>query len=330
MSSFFTNYPKTSYDLLSDGSNFELTDITRSVILNTSKLQDDNALYTYYEIEDGERPDIVSHKLYGDVEYYWTFFIINDFLRDGYMSSWALSYRNFTKMIDREYAKYSAITLMPVVDFKEDLDGKGFVDISCISLDAKYLPYLKLVSQDREYASSIVKYDSARHQLIVTDCHKIDTDGKRIEIARESFIESSDFSYAIVCDNTMPKSLKSEWLDLIYSQLKKYDPSGYFEHLKLGTARDNYILSKTLRVASKEFRWSNYANAAYEYTNELGNLTSVYDLLSSSRVVYPKYKSFYDYETEINERKRVIQVIRPDFIAEFSDEYFNALNDIES
>lgn len=342
MSTFFAKYPKINYDLISDGSSFELTDITRSVTINTNKIQDDNALYTYYEIEDGERPDVVSHKLYGSVQYYWTFFIVNDFLREGYMSSWSLSYRNFTKMIEREYEKYSAVTIVPVVDHAIDLNGTGKLDISCISLDKKYLPYLKFVSQDGEYRSSIAKYDSGRQQLVVFDCHKIDNAGKRIEISREAFIEAN-LSYKITWDDsvriatystdteeimrTRNETLKIEWINLIYSQILKYDPIGYAEHIEANTTPERYVSTKTLKVASQKYRWSNYANAAYEYVDPNGAVRSAYDILSDSAVIVPQYKSFYDYENEINESKRVIQVIRPDFISDFADEYFNVLND---
>jgi hypothetical protein len=327
MPNFFAKYPKVNYDLVSDGSIFELTDITRSVVINTNKIQDDNALYTYYEIEDGERPDIVSHKLYDDIQYYWTFFIINNFLRDGYLSSWPLSYRNFTKMIESEYGKYSAISIVPVVDPTVDLNGRGKLDMSCIPLDEKYLPYLKFVSQDREYRSSIAQYDSGRQQLVVYDCHKVNITGTRIEISREAFIENSNLSYTIVCDDTMPTELKTEWINLVYTQILKYDPVGYAEHIEANTPPEQYVSTKTLNVADPQYRWSNYANAAYEYVDPIGVIHSAYDILTDENVVIPKYKSFYDSENEINESKRVIQVIRPDFISDFADEYFNVLND---
>ena len=35
--------------------------------------------YQSYEILEGERPDIVAAKLYGDSDLHWTFFLVNDF-----------------------------------------------------------------------------------------------------------------------------------------------------------------------------------------------------------------------------------------------------------
>jgi hypothetical protein len=39
--------------------------------------------YTFYQLEDGERPDIVANKLYGDSDLHWTLFLVNDFATYG-------------------------------------------------------------------------------------------------------------------------------------------------------------------------------------------------------------------------------------------------------
>jgi hypothetical protein len=350
--SFFAKYPKINYDLFSDGSIFELTDISRSVIINSNRIADDSALYTYYSINDGDRPDIVSHKLYEDSSYYWTFFIINDFLRDGYTSSWPLSYRNFTKMIEQEYTKYSALSIKPTTNPQLELDGTGFLDMSFIPVTSQYLPYLKFVSGDGEYRSNFIRYDAKRHQCIIADIHKV-IDSKRIEVSsRETFVESTNHAYKIVWDDSVRElnlsstdteaiilakrrdaeakniTLKAEWIDSIYSMITPYDITGTREHISAKTTKEDYILSKTLMVAKPEFRWSDYSNAAYEYYSPNDTVLSAYDALTNDLIVNPKLTSFFEYETAINESKRMIRVIRSEFISEFSDAYFNTINDV--
>ena len=39
---------------------------------------DEISAYRYFEISNGERPDIVSQRLYNTPNYHWTFFILND------------------------------------------------------------------------------------------------------------------------------------------------------------------------------------------------------------------------------------------------------------
>jgi hypothetical protein len=43
--------------------------------------KDDAAFYTYYDIQNGDRPDQVSQKLYGRSDLHWTFAIMNDFTK---------------------------------------------------------------------------------------------------------------------------------------------------------------------------------------------------------------------------------------------------------
>ena len=74
---FFSRFPKIAYDIVGDGSFLSLTNIVNNVNIN-SLYTNESTYYTFYEIIDGERPDTVSYKLYGNPSYHWTFFIINN------------------------------------------------------------------------------------------------------------------------------------------------------------------------------------------------------------------------------------------------------------
>jgi hypothetical protein len=185
---FFSNYPKIQYDLYRNGSSVELTDICRAAIINSELVSDNATNYTYYDIFDGDRPDTVSYKIYGTVDHYWTFFLINDHLRSGLNAQWPLSYSDFTKYINKKYAQYSCISFIP----QENIDDKGILDFSIVPLDDKYLPYLRLTSSANggSRIASIDRYDSARQQLIVYDIHGV-RNSNRYEIIRDSFIKNS-------------------------------------------------------------------------------------------------------------------------------------------
>ena len=335
MSSFFSKYPKINYDVFSDGSSFELTDISRAVIINTSRIADDSALYTYYSIQDGDRPDIISHKLYGDSSYYWTFFITNDTLRDGYYSSWPLSYLNFTKMIEHEYTKYSSLSCIPFLEPTVELNGTGKLDISLIPLSSQYLPYLNFVSvsEGTKYYSKFVRYDTLRHQCIISDIYKTIGTTKIDVIQREDFVDSTDHTFKIEWNDNLGESdtnasLKNEWISAIYEAIGKYDTIGMREHIDGKTTIADYVSSKILPIASPEFRWSDYANAAYEYISTDGRLLNAYEVLTNKNIVFPRITSFFEYETSLNDLKRMIRVIRPEFIVEFSERYFETINDV--
>lgn len=108
---FFRQFPKAQYDLKKDGNNIEIRDFFRFVDVN-SKLIDPASAYSNYFIQDGDRPDNVSHTLYKDVDFYWTFFIVNDFLKDGY-KTWPKSYRELELQIERKYTPYAVLEASP-------------------------------------------------------------------------------------------------------------------------------------------------------------------------------------------------------------------------
>lgn len=102
MSSYFKNFPTTQYDLFFDNQTSEVVDIFRIVKVK-KQFKDDITFYTYYSIQDGERPDVVSTKLYGTPDYFWTFFMVNDHLVNVH-TDWPLSTTDLQHLVDTKYA----------------------------------------------------------------------------------------------------------------------------------------------------------------------------------------------------------------------------------
>jgi len=116
--SFFKQFPRVEYDFNRTGVKQNMVDLFRSVRPLPSFL-DNYSAYKFYEIKNGERPDIVSRRLYGTSQYYWTLFVVNDFLHDGYRS-WPLSQEDLFDYIEKEYEGY-VIETNPVI--VRDTDG---------------------------------------------------------------------------------------------------------------------------------------------------------------------------------------------------------------
>ena len=334
---FFSNFPFVNYDLYENGSNTVLTNITQAVNVIPSNLPDDASIYTYYTIIDGDRPDTVSYNLYGTPQYYWTFFALNTFLRNGLNAAWSLSYKDFNKMIDDEYSPYSAITFYALSS--ADIDGYSRTDFSLTALDSKYLPYLRLKNSEGT-TSKILKYDSLRQQLIV---HSITND------FRDSFIASP--SYTLSWDKSIPDTdniIHDEWITFMFDvMLKENNPSRYRQFIDslptnitssaILALKENYIFDTSYTpvsftappsgLVSYPYNWSLYHNAACTYYDSNSNMTTVYNLLNSSNpTIAPTYKSFYDVEYEDNSAKSNIKIIRDDRIVDFANSYFTVLN----
>ena len=92
---FFKHIPNIVYDFKSDGKYYRAKDLFRKVGV-WSYLQEDISGYEYHRINEGERPDVVASRLYGDGTLYWTFFLVNENLQD--LSDWPKSNILFNKL----------------------------------------------------------------------------------------------------------------------------------------------------------------------------------------------------------------------------------------
>ena len=100
MPHFFKNFPITGYQFKDNNTNQIVVDIFRHVKAGITV--DDAAAYAYYDIQDGERPDNVSYNLYETTQYYWTFFLLNEHLRDG-LHNWPKEYNELQTYIKEKY-----------------------------------------------------------------------------------------------------------------------------------------------------------------------------------------------------------------------------------
>jgi len=112
--SIFSQFPLIDYKVNGSNINTSLIDIYRHVDVNET-LIDDITSYRYYDIKDGERPDGVSHKLYGNSEYHWTFFVANEKLNS--LDDWPRSYNEQISYIDKKYDEYSVLEFIPTQEY---------------------------------------------------------------------------------------------------------------------------------------------------------------------------------------------------------------------
>lgn len=116
---FFSQFPSVAYDFNRTGTVDRMVDIFRAIRPETLRELDNVTVYKEFEINNGMRPDVLSQKLYGTPDFYWTFFIINDFLHDG-LQTWPMSESSLRKYIGANYSG-KALCFKPDVD--EDADG---------------------------------------------------------------------------------------------------------------------------------------------------------------------------------------------------------------
>ena len=102
MSEFFQHYPQISYNI-SRTKPAKLKTVIN--LMEKAKLKgivkDDIVSYFPYSIMEGERPDHVSEKVYGNVKYTWLIFLINNITDP--IFDWPLGTREFGAFIKNKY-----------------------------------------------------------------------------------------------------------------------------------------------------------------------------------------------------------------------------------
>tara|TARA_A100001388_G_scaffold227486_1_gene178858 strand:+ start:1430 stop:2173 length:744 start_codon:yes stop_codon:yes gene_type:complete len=94
---FFKDFGDVAYSF----GNNELASITPDIskyVDVIDQIKDDIAFLTYYNIREGDRPDQVSLQIYGTTLYYWTFYLLNDKIRQ---QGWPLTNTEFQRYIKK-------------------------------------------------------------------------------------------------------------------------------------------------------------------------------------------------------------------------------------
>ena len=169
---FFTQFPNFTYDLQDNNNFINAKNLFRHVDVN-DVLAQNSFNYTYYEIQQGERPDIVSQNLYGTPDYYWTFFIVNESLKNG-LQSWPKDSSTLEDEMVLEFDPYGALVCVPHMasSFSWTQDGSPSV-INSDRITNTYngidLSLADLRAKRNGALARIYKWDTEKLQLIVGD-----------------------------------------------------------------------------------------------------------------------------------------------------------------
>jgi hypothetical protein len=103
---FFSAIPKIYYSGTSGKDHKLVTNLLRRVGIR-AKIKSSMGLFDTYEVKEGETPEMIAHKLYGDSEYHWIVLMMNDIV-DRY-HGWPLSTPQFLAFIDEKYDDVNAV-----------------------------------------------------------------------------------------------------------------------------------------------------------------------------------------------------------------------------
>jgi hypothetical protein len=96
---FFKNFPRTLYQFGGETSATAIQNISVYVDI-IDQIKDNINFYEFVEIKDNDRPDTLSQDLYGTVRYYWTFYLLNDSIRE---RGWPLTVQQVRQKAIEDY-----------------------------------------------------------------------------------------------------------------------------------------------------------------------------------------------------------------------------------
>jgi hypothetical protein len=103
MSRYFNFFPKTLYVKPNESSDADLVTNIVSRFGFEPSFKDNNAIFYEYEIRDGDTPEIIAGKIYGDSEKHWVILNYNDIVDPNY--DWPLEQRTLNRFIDAKYTE---------------------------------------------------------------------------------------------------------------------------------------------------------------------------------------------------------------------------------
>ena len=349
--SFFSQFPKLSYDFNRTGTTQQMVNIFRSV-RSQSAILNRSTLYKKYIIQAGMRPDIISEKLYGTPDYYWTFFIINDFLHDG-LQAWPMSESTLQQYLKTHY-NGKALIFTPVVtggETKNSIAGK--LDLGALIYGIRSGAVGRIVRKDVDLNLIVVQdiidgVEGRNPQTGQTD-ESILGGGFRTDENIQSTYIRDNVRVSLATGNDVTNSLKPDHI-YEYAEAPAYyyiegdpdeKPVTSHDSMPPQNAQASPIFSEIQWDTSLQAQVANYSD---ELLNQplrgdgdfiLTN-TVVEKPLISSGGYEPNsdvdvsntitFKSNRQHIIEKNDLRSNIKVIKPEFINEFVEEFERIIN----
>ena len=306
---FFNRFPNTKYDFDGQGKFQNIKNIFRSVRALPEFL-DTFTSYKLYDVLNGERPDIVSSRLYGTPQFYWTFFVVNDFLHDGYRA-WPMSQQDLVQYFETQYEGFVITTDPEIVP---DADG---LDTFKNSIAGQFDLGEILHGGPSGAKGTLTKKDVDMNQLVIQDV-TLGTAGKHpISGADDASITGGQF----IANEAIVQNSNSEQVEshIVY----KYIDAPYQYYATADSANQRSVTNRTFINSSEK------EQIAIDPNNSEANSDGQVFRTTNNTVDenFISFKTYREYETELNDARSQIRYVDPNYIGEFVERFTELLNE---
>ena len=127
---YFEQFPLIPYDAEGTGNPRDVTNLLRRVKVR-SKIRNNSALFDTYVVKEGETPEMIADKLYGDTQLHWIVLLFND-IADRY-HQWPMTTGAFNKYVNDKYTNISGIHHYEITESSGDKELK--IDVGTVNTD---------------------------------------------------------------------------------------------------------------------------------------------------------------------------------------------------
>ena len=125
---YFNEFPVIDYNLSGENGNTKkVTDIFRRVKVR-SKIANNLALFDKIDVPEGDNPEDIAYKAYGDADYFWVVTLVNNIVNRYY--DWPLDQFSFQQYIKDKYTNPDAIHHYEITQSSGKQSGEGPADYS--------------------------------------------------------------------------------------------------------------------------------------------------------------------------------------------------------
>lgn len=304
--SYFRELPNISYSSRFSGTNRGEETVEVKNLFKRAKLRSDidSAItaFTYYKLSEGERPDTLAQKIYNDSELDWVILVTNNItnIRD----QWPLEGMSFTNYLlskygtsdmteEEKYAELTKVKHYETTEVKDEYDRILLEKGSIVDQDFKFT-FTKEVARNRTISEVTLTLPFA------ASFNAGDT------VTQPIF---SGGGYTFTGASGTVKTTISNKSEVLLNNV-----TGNFITIPNGGSVGNPLLLNGVVLTNSGVSGNPVAVSIRYKTNT-----------RPSTINPVKGVTYYDYEVDINEKKRKIKVLKPEYLSVFISDMRNIM-----
>jgi predicted DNA-binding protein YlxM (UPF0122 family) len=286
MSRYFEYFPKILYDVnKNDLSNYKVVTNILSRVGFIRDILNNSSAYTLYIIKESDRPEILADKMYGDPEAHWLILYANNILDPQY--DWPMDSKTFSKHIKDKYGSIEAAKT-GVHHYEKVIERLNSTTNTTTTKRIK-------VDKNAYYVLSLEDANGTLSTANVIVGQNSSANGYIV-------YDAGSNTYTVLANNNLVFETGEE----VY-----ITPANV-------TANIATVNDTALNTGAEDYFFDDLSVTQSVNTYEVSGDTI-------TETIYRQAVSYYDYEDELNESKRLIKIVKNEYYEQILSEFKNLM-----